>query len=313
MSLNPVRIARLPDYLKKYVTSTPIEPSAANNPAEVKKKKKKKIAPVKQLGGVKIVDKDVQVSAVADVEVDTTFDEEKPALVSDLPEEELNEILNSNKLEEPDWMQITRNIALTSQLIPNPKPPQINITMKSTTQPKLKRPDTIEETQSAKRDNIPNNNSQRGRDVDLSPPRRRHDSDDDLSPPRQNRNSDLSPPRRNATDLSPPRRGQNSSASDLTQNIPKKTGLLTPKEIEEQTKRKQAEQIQKFANRDPQLLGKDAETIRRDKATGKKLTAEEIKALEGIYTFTSNQISKKILQKKKKKKNVNGKKKIPLN
>jgi len=54
-----------------------------------------------------------------------------------------------------------------------------------------------------------------------------------------------------------------------------RTGLLTGVEVVEEDKRRRTERETLLANMDPEMLGKGAQTVYRDKL-GRKLTMEEV-------------------------------------
>ncbi|KAG7955705.1 hypothetical protein I3843_11G086500 [Carya illinoinensis] len=136
--------------------------------------------------------------------------------------------------------------------------------------------------------------------LDISPPRRnRHGSsyqDDfqaspgsDISPPRKTRDGfripglpDLSPPRKRSTetnashaslhqDLSPPRKSRKEAAV----NEPRKTGLLTGKEISEEIARTKKTDWLRFKEMDPSISGRGAEPVYRDKIKGERISKED--------------------------------------
>ncbi|GLC41258.1 hypothetical protein PLESTB_001082000 [Pleodorina starrii] len=131
---------------------------------------------------------------------------------------------------------------------------------------------------------------------DASPPRRRqrHDSPDaeplrrnavqDASPPRRNAVQDASPPRRrqrlDSPDAEPPRRGSGPSAGagrSQQEGPPARmgdgtaAGLVSAEQLaaDIRTQREQAEERRRNAE------GRGAQTVYRDKATGRVMTAEE--------------------------------------
>ncbi|KAI4352821.1 hypothetical protein L6164_007037 [Bauhinia variegata] len=130
---------------------------------------------------------------------------------------------------------------------------------------------------------------------DFSPPRRHHDSPyqdnmhgsprSDLSPPRKSRKdvrrtdlSDLSSrrshspstvvvPRRSLSpDLSPPRKSQKEKA---------KTGLISGKDMREEIERKKKDDLMRFKQMDPDISGRGAEPVYRDKTKGERISKEE--------------------------------------
>ncbi|KAF8381462.1 hypothetical protein PRIPAC_70604 [Pristionchus pacificus] len=139
------------------------------------------------------------------------------------------------------------------------------------------------------------------RDSDASPPRRRRDSDaspprrnrrdSDASPPRRRKNSDSSPPRRRERDSSPPRRprgaaspnGERRPASPKrikeepvdendgqTRTLDgKKAGLQSAKDLREEGMMMRNREIEMFTQLASHISGRDAETITRQKMTGK--------------------------------------------
>eukprot|EP00300_Choanocystis_sp_HF-7_P007794 c15517_g1_i1.p1 GENE.c15517_g1_i1~~c15517_g1_i1.p1 ORF type:complete len:273 (+),score=47.94 c15517_g1_i1:29-847(+) len=123
---------------------------------------------------------------------------------------------------------------------------------------------------------------------DLSPPRKRRQPD--ISPPRRTKREDLSPPRRSnreVRDLSPPRQIKQEPRDDGDLSPPRhvrremggmsptRTGLRSAEQLRADVMAKRIEEEQRFANADPNLLGRNSATVYRDKS-GKKLTAEEL-------------------------------------
>eukprot|EP01112_Ceratiomyxa_fruticulosa_P000035 TRINITY_DN1000_c0_g1_i2.p1 TRINITY_DN1000_c0_g1~~TRINITY_DN1000_c0_g1_i2.p1 ORF type:complete len:475 (-),score=139.11 TRINITY_DN1000_c0_g1_i2:37-1461(-) len=159
-----------------------------------------------------------------------------------------------------------------------------------------------------KRNNNEDNSPPRRRNVDNSPPRRRSDDNspprkrttdsspprrrtvDDNSPPRK-RNHDNSPPRRrNNEDSSPPRKRAADSTPPRRDDDPKKkmsdgyrAGLQSGKDVREQAELKLRSQREAFDKADPKLLGREVETVYRDKR-GRKL--------EGLMEFKRQQDGK---------------------
>lgn len=148
-------------------------------------------------------------------------------------------------------------------------------------------------------------------DVDVSPPRmrrQRHDSDkSDMSPPRQRKtrhdsagSSDLSPQRERGenSDLSPargrskgsdsdvsPQRETNSRSKNRREEKPevvstgRKAGLQSGAELQKELELKRKAEKQRFDNMESSVSGKGAETVVRDRKSGKKidLKLEELK------------------------------------
>eukprot|EP01114_Cavostelium_apophysatum_P007769 TRINITY_DN1994_c0_g1_i1.p1 TRINITY_DN1994_c0_g1~~TRINITY_DN1994_c0_g1_i1.p1 ORF type:complete len:509 (-),score=148.52 TRINITY_DN1994_c0_g1_i1:25-1551(-) len=142
----------------------------------------------------------------------------------------------------------------------------------------------------------------RPKDSDLSPPRKKIKSEPDSSPPRRRRHDSASPPRKRhdspRRDSSPPRRRHDSPEKDLSPPRKRhdsppavaapsathgkmvmsdgvKAGLLSKEEFMEADRRKRAQRDAIFDKADPEMLGKGAATVFRDKK-GKKLSINEI-------------------------------------
>eukprot|EP01135_Chromosphaera_perkinsii_P001008 Nk52_evm22s156 gene=Nk52_evmTU22s156 len=141
-------------------------------------------------------------------------------------------------------------------------------------------------------------------DLDMSPPRkgRKKESDSDLSPPRKGKRkdsgSDLSPTRKSRgndsdSDLSPPRtrKRKESLDSDRDSASPEgssekakaekvllssgaRAGLQSGEDARKEAERLRSSQKERYERADPELLGRGAETVHRDKSTGKKLDAK---------------------------------------
>jgi len=138
--------------------------------------------------------------------------------------------------------------------------------------PKRRRHDSDDDDLSPPRKNITE---------DLSPKRKRHDSDNDLSPPRQQNNNISS--KRHDNDLSPPRKQNSDTNKPVTMLSGTKAGLLSSEEITHEIKKKKQRMESNTATSDPSKLGKGAQTIYRDKK-GKKLSINEIlQQQEGKY------------------------------
>ncbi|KNC81532.1 hypothetical protein SARC_06159 [Sphaeroforma arctica JP610] len=116
---------------------------------------------------------------------------------------------------------------------------------------------------------------------DSSPPRRRQRQDSsDSSPVRrhQSANDDLSPPRKrrdHSEDLSPPRRSENGikdgGIGSKVMADGTKAGLVEASMVVEAGRRKKEKEDRDFAKLDEATMGRHAETVRRDKKTGKKI------------------------------------------
>ncbi|GMT03430.1 hypothetical protein PENTCL1PPCAC_25604 [Pristionchus entomophagus] len=138
-------------------------------------------------------------------------------------------------------------------------------------------------------DNSPPRATRRRRDLDASPPRRNR-RDSDASPPRKRRNSDSSPPRRKERDLSPPRRKREASPNgERRPSSPKrikeepadeedgqtrtldgkKAGLQSAKDLREEGLMMKNREIEMFTNLASAISGRGAETVTRQKMTGK--------------------------------------------
>ncbi|GMR33769.1 hypothetical protein PMAYCL1PPCAC_03964, partial [Pristionchus mayeri] len=150
-------------------------------------------------------------------------------------------------------------------------------------------------------DNSPPRATRRRRDSDASPPRRRErDSspprrnrrDSDASPPRKRKHSDSSPPRRRERDSSPPRRKREASPSIVDRRAAspkrikeepvdeddgqartldgKKAGLQSAADLREEGLMMKNREIQMFTKLAATISGRGAETVVRQKMTGKK-------------------------------------------
>ncbi|GAB6028538.1 bud site selection protein [Chamberlinius hualienensis] len=120
-------------------------------------------------------------------------------------------------------------------------------------------------------------------DSDQSPPRQTNRSDSDNSPPRRRSkasesDSDQSPPRlRNQDDdLSHPLTTSSSSRKILTKTLDgRKAGLQNAKALKEEIELLKERERRQFEKMDSEISGKNAATIVRDRATGKRRNLEE--------------------------------------
>eukprot|EP00002_Diphylleia_rotans_P013207 TRINITY_DN2572_c0_g1_i3.p1 TRINITY_DN2572_c0_g1~~TRINITY_DN2572_c0_g1_i3.p1 ORF type:complete len:435 (+),score=113.73 TRINITY_DN2572_c0_g1_i3:45-1349(+) len=161
---------------------------------------------------------------------------------------------------------------------------------------------------------------------DASPPRRsqstRHDSPD-ASPPRRSQSTrhhspDASPPRRSQStrhdspDASPPRKSRvrhdspeklSPPSKSSTKPGPRAGGLSKGDEFRKEMEEKKRILQEKMARADPEMMGKDAETVYRDKK-GRRLEMLEqmMKQEKGDYSKTSGQLKwgKEAVQEKEK-------------
>lgn len=145
--------------------------------------------------------------------------------------------------------------------------------------------------------------SKSGREVsDLSPPRkqqRRYTSSPepgmkrpnlDSSPPRRPRpqksemvrpaSGDLSPPRSNrrsnGADASIVSSGRNTRKESVSLKEQPKTGLVTGQDIKEEIARTKKDDWKRFKDMDPSVSGRGAEPVYRDRATGERISKDEL-------------------------------------
>ncbi|CAL8471408.1 g10950 [Coccomyxa elongata] len=127
---------------------------------------------------------------------------------------------------------------------------------------------------------------------DASPPRKptRHDSED-ASPPRRpgrQQSPDASPPRRGKEpdrDISPPRRGAEggkANAGEKRMLDGTAAGMISGRELMVEMERKRQAEKERFAKMGAEVTGRHAETVYRDKQSGKRVEggAAELEALE---------------------------------
>ncbi|CAI5444688.1 unnamed protein product [Caenorhabditis angaria] len=128
--------------------------------------------------------------------------------------------------------------------------------------------------------------SRKRHDSDNSPPRRKDDRDSDVSPPRKQRrrnDSDNSPPRMKDRDNSPPRRNREikKEIDSDDDSVAKKTldgkkaGLQSARDLKEEGERIRRKEAKMFDELDSTISGRNAETVYRTKQTKRRGAKEE--------------------------------------
>jgi len=283
------------EYLKKYVGGSSSSSTDATDKKLKKKVKKKEIngAKVIKSQGLKILDEDE--AAIARKPFEDEEEDYRPVIVAQTNQNKAPVIPKTPYIKIEDgsgWVTVDAPSSTQPKIEKEDESPPRRARISPDESPDLSLP------RNKSRDSDSSPPRTKSRDIDSSPPRKRS-RDEDSSPPRH-KNADLSPPRGSRTpDLSPPRResrDRDSSPRRREQDLPPPSRMPT-KDVPPPTRlasgaiaglqhasdvKKQAEDVinrqkAKFAGVDPSLMGKDAQTVYRDRR-GRKL--------EGLEAFT---------------------------
>ncbi|XP_066916118.1 BUD13 homolog [Clytia hemisphaerica] len=265
------------DYLKKYMDA-----DSQNGTDKVKKKKKKHGG--KKLHNIKVFDAQADYKSFdKDDTHDEQFDliEEKPVLFAEdgatiftkeYEEKELKKKTNWKTVESNKNTNKKRHDSSGDDLSPPRAAPRrkrhdSDASDMSPPRNRKKRHDSSGSDISPVRKNQPRRKRHDSSGSDFSPVRTKQDDDSDLSPQRMQARSD--------SDFSPERpsskKNSKGKRSEIKPEIVKKAGLQSASELRKENEMRRLQEKEKFKKLDKETSGRGAETVHRDRSSGKKI------------------------------------------